>query len=142
MKKTLYAPLLSLLTLLGACGSPAPQQQPADMANATSAANTASTNADNGWITLRANYMDCVQRRADDGLRGSAQTKAVVSSALSACEGQLNTMHDAFRSHLGAQMSSSGASKAANRVTTDTREKARVYLTSYVDYARYQAKSR
>jgi hypothetical protein len=39
-------------------------------------------------------------------------------------------------------MSSSGARKAADRVTKDTRDKARVYLMGYVDHARYLAKSR
>jgi len=39
-------------------------------------------------------------------------------------------------------MSSSGARKAADRVTKDTREKARVYLMGYVDHERYLAKSR
>lgn len=138
MKNALYAPSLALLILLGACGSPAPsQQQPADQANASNA--TSASNADSGWLTLRAQYMDCVQHRADDGVRGTSQTKTVVSSALGACEDQLNAMHDAFRSHLSAQMTPSGARKAADRVTHDTREKARTYLTGYVNYTRYQA---
>ncbi|ANH73664.1 putative lipoprotein [Ralstonia insidiosa] len=138
MKKALYAPSLVLLALLGACGSSSPpQQQLTDQAKTDSTAS-----ADSGWIALRIKYMDCTQRRADDGVPGNAQTKAVVSSALDACADDLQAMHDAFRDHLSAQMSSSGARKAADRVTQETRDKARVYLTSYVDYARYQAKSR
>ncbi len=144
MKRALYRPALALLVLLGACASPS-QQQPADTANATNAP-AATANADNGWQALRAKYMDCVQRRADDGVPGNTQTKAVVSAALNACEGELTTMHDAFRDYLGAQMTSShgktGARQAADRVTKDTREKARVYLMSYVDHQRYLAKSR
>jgi len=141
MKAALYAPSFVLLTLLGACASQSPsQQQPAD---STSVAST--TGADSGWLALRAKYMDCVQRRADDGLSGSGQTKAVVASALNACEGELSTMHDAFRDYLSAQMVSShgksGARQAADRVTKDTREKARVYLMGYVDHERYLAKS-
>lgn len=142
MNRALYCPSLALLALLGACASPS-QQQPADPANA---ATTATAPADNGWQALRAKYMDCVQRHAADGVPGSAQAKAVVSSALSACEGELSAMHDAFRDYLGAEMVSahgkSGARQAADRVTKDTREKARVYLTGYVDHERYLAKSR
>lgn len=139
MKKALICPSLVLLALLGACASQ-PQQQPAD---STSAANTGSAaGADNGWQALRAKYMDCVQRHADTGVPGTTQTKAVVSSALDACEGELKTMHDGFRDYLSAEMSPSGARKAADRVTKDTREKARVYLLSYVDHERYVAKSR
>lgn len=97
-------------------------------------------------MAQRAQYMDCVQRRADAAVAGSDPTKTVVTAALDACESQLSTMHDAFRDYLGAQMVSShgktSARQAADRVTKDTREKARVYLTGYVDYTRYQAKSR
>lgn len=139
MKKALICPSLVLLALLGACGS-APQQPPADTSGATNTTGAAS--ADQGWQTLRARYMACVQRHADDGVPGTTQTKAVVSSALNACEADLRTMHDGFRDYLSASMSSSGARKVADRVTTDTRDKARVYLTSYVDHERYLAKSR
>ncbi|MGN7103139.1 hypothetical protein ACTHR6_16140 [Ralstonia holmesii] len=139
MKKALTCPSLVLLALLGACASH-PQQQPADSTSAAAAATDAS--ADNGWQVLRANYMACVQRQADSGVPGTTQTKAVVASALDACEGDLRTMHDGFRDHLSASMSSSGARKAADRVTKDTRDKARVYLMGYVDHERYLAKSR
>jgi hypothetical protein len=147
MKRALYASPLVLLALLGACGSPAPSQL--QSADSSSVANTASTtgtaSADAGWMALRAKYMDCVQRHADDGVPGNAQSKAVASSALDACKGELQVMHDAFRDYLNAQMVSShgksGARQAADRVTTDTREKARAYLVRYVDYERYQAKS-
>ena len=137
MKKALIFPSLALLAVLGACAS---QPQPADSSSTTSTSNTASANS--GWQALRAKYMDCVQRHADTAVPGSTQTKAVVSSALDACEGDLHTMHDGFRDYLSASMSSSGARKAADRVTKDTREKARVYLMGYVDHERYVAKSR
>lgn len=139
MKKALICPSLALLALLGACASP-PQQQSADSSGTPNAVTAAS--ADSGWQALRAKYMDCVQRHADTGVPGNTQTKAVVSSALDACEGELSTMHDGFRDYLSAQMSPSGARKAADRVTKDTREKARVYLLSYVNHQRYLAKSR
>jgi hypothetical protein len=139
MKTILHAPKLSILlvaVLLGACGS-----QPS--APDASAAANASANADNGWQALRARYMDCVQHRADDGIAGKAQTKEVVSSALAACNGELKAMHDAFGSYLDGQMVSShgksGARQAADRVTTDTREKARSYLMRYVERERYVA---
>ncbi|MNW10130.1 hypothetical protein D3C71_2072790 [compost metagenome] len=55
-------------------------------------------------------------------------------------------MHDAFQSYLSAQMSSAhgqtSARQAADRVTTDTREKARTYLTRYVEVERYKASQR
>lgn len=134
MKKALcISPSLVLLALLGACASH-PQQQSADSSSTASAAD--------GWQALRAKYMDCVQRHADEGVPGNTQTQAVVSSALKACEGELSTMHDGFRDYLSAEMSPSGARRAADRVTKDTREKARVYLLSYVDHERYVAKSR
>ncbi|AXV81372.1 hypothetical protein [Ralstonia solanacearum] len=136
MKRALYAPSLVLLVLLGACASPS-QQQSADPANVT--------NTENGWLALRGKYMDCVQRRADDGVPGNAQTKAVVSSALEACESELSAMHDAFRDYLDAQMVSAhgkaGARQAADRVTHDARDKARAYLMRYVERERYLAKS-
>ncbi|MCO5401201.1 hypothetical protein [Ralstonia soli] len=138
MKKALICPSLVLLALLGACASH--PQQPADSSSTANAADTA--NAGSGWQALRAKYMDCVQRHADDGVPGNTQTKAVVSTALNACEGELTTMHDGFRDYLSAEMSPSGARKASDRVTKDTREKARVYLMGYVDHARYVAKSR
>ena len=146
MKPALYAPSFVLLALLGVCGSPAPsQQQLADQANA---GNTASTSdAGNGWQALRVRYFDCVQHRADEQALSQADTKAVVSSVLDACEGELKTMHDAFHDYLSAQMVSShgksGARQAANQVTESSREKARVFATDYVKYARYQqAKAR
>lgn len=142
MKTLLQAPKLSILlvaALLGACGS-----QPS-APDAGAAANT-NANADNGWQALRARYMDCVQQRADDGIAGQAQTKEVVSSALAACNGELKAMHDAFGTYLEGQMVSShgksGARQAADRVTTDTREKARTYLTRYVERERYVAHNR
>ncbi len=55
-------------------------------------------------------------------------------------------MHDAFGTYLEGQMVSShgksGARQAADRVTTDTREKARSYLTRYVERERYVANNR
>ncbi|MGN5479926.1 hypothetical protein ACTMU2_32995 [Cupriavidus basilensis] len=142
MKTILQAPRLSILlvaAMLGACGS---QPSAPDAATAASA----NSNADNGWQALRARYMDCVQRQADDGVPGKAQTKDVVSSALSACNGDLKAMHDAFGTYLEGQMVSShgksGARQAADRVTTDTREKARSYLTRYVERERYVANNR
>ncbi|CAG9181252.1 hypothetical protein [Cupriavidus pinatubonensis] len=139
MKTILQAPKLSILlvaVLLGACGS-----QPS--APDASAAANVDASADNGWQALRARYMDCVQHRADDGIAGKAQTKEVVSSALAACNGELKAMHDAFGSYLDGQMVSShgksGARQAADRVTMDTREKARSYLTRYVERERYVA---
>ena len=147
MKTILHAPKLSILmlaALLGACGSHPPAPDAGEAANAANAAN-ASTNADNGWQALRARYMDCVQHQADAGVSGKAQTKDVVSSSLTACNGELKAMHDAFGTYLGSQMSSShgksGARQAADRVTTDTREKARAYLTRYVERERYIART-
>lgn len=133
----LYSPLI-VFALLAACASRTPQQQ----ADAALTDTTSAAAADNGWQALRAKYMDCVQRRAADGILGTAQAKSVVSAALSACEGDLSAMHDAFRDHLSTQMSSSGARRASDRVTQDTREKARVYLTGYVEHERYVANSR
>ncbi|WER45461.1 hypothetical protein CupriaWKF_14300 [Cupriavidus sp. WKF15] len=145
MKTILHAPKLSLLlvaALLGACGSQPPAP---DAGEAAGASASASTNADNGWQALRARYMDCVQHKADEGVSGKAQTKDVVSSALAACNGELKAMHDAFGTYLGGQMVSShgksGARQAAERVTIDTREKARAYLTKYVERERYIARA-
>ncbi len=141
MKTILQAPKLSILlvaALLGACASQPPAPDAGEAANA-------SANADNGWQALRARYMDCVQHQADEGVSGKAQTKDVVSSALAACNGELKAMHDAFGTYLGGQMVSShgksGARQAADRVTTDTREKARAYLTRYVERERYIART-
>jgi hypothetical protein len=148
MKTILQAPKYSILlvaALLGACGSQPPAPDAGDAANAASASASASANADNGWQALRAHYMDCVQQQADAGKSGKAQTKDVVSSALAACNGELKAMHDAFGTYLGSQMTSShgksGARQAADRVTTDTREKARAYLTKYVERERYIART-
>lgn len=136
--------LLAPAALLGACASkssptPASQQQPSADAAATAS-------PDSAWLAQRARYMDCVQRSADAGMSGTGQTKAVVAAALNACDGELKTMHDAFRDYLGAEMVSAhgkaGARHAADRVAKDTREKARVYLMGYVDHERYLAKSR
>ena len=144
MKTIPHAPKLSILllaALLGACGSQPPAPDAGEAANAAST----NANADNGWQALRAHYMDCVQHQADAGVSGKAQTKDVVSSALAACNGELKAMHDAFGTYLGSQMSSShgksGARQAADRVTTDTREKARAYLTKYVERERYIART-
>ena len=141
MKTILQAPKFSILllaALLGACGSQPPAPDAGEAASA-------GTNADNGWQALRARYMDCVQHQADAGVSGKAQTKDVVSSALAACNGELKAMHDAFGTYLDGQMVSShgksGARQAADRVTTDTREKARAYLTRYVDRERYIART-
>jgi hypothetical protein len=155
MKAALYAPppatsvalafaLLAPLALLGACASTSPPSASAQQQATAEAAGA--TSPDSGWLALRAKYMDCVQHQADAGMSGNGQTKAVVAAALDACAGELQTMHDAFRDYLSAEMVSShgkaGARHAADRVTKDTREKARVYLMGYVDHERYLAKSR
>lgn len=99
-----------------------------------------------GWQAERAKYMDCVQGQADAGAKGKNASKDVAAGAIDACKDQLKVMHDAFQSYLSAQMSSahgqSSARQAADRVTTDTREKARTYLTRYVDMERYKAGQR
>ncbi len=98
------------------------------------------------WQAERVKYMECVQGKADDGVRGKGVPADVAGGALDACKGQLTIMHDAFQSYLMAGMSSahgrSSARQAADRVTTDTREKARVYLTRYVEVERYKATQR
>ncbi len=99
-----------------------------------------------GWQSERAKYMDCVQSKADDGAKGKGTSKDVAANAIDGCKDQLKVMHDAFQSYLSAQMSSahgqSSARQAADRVTTDTREKARTYLTRYVEVERYKAGQR
>lgn len=133
---SLSVPVAALL--LAACSS-----QPT-MESAESKQETAALNS--GWQAERAKYMDCVQDKADDGVKGKAAPKDVAANALESCKGQLGVMHDAFQSYLSAQMSSShgqaGARQAAARVTTDTREKARTYLTRYVEVERYKANQR
>jgi hypothetical protein len=90
--------------------------------------------------------MECVQDKADDGAKGKGTSKDVAAGALDACKAQLGVMHDAFQSYLSAQMSSAhgqtSARQAADRVTTDTREKARTYLTRYVEVERYKSGQR
>ncbi|MEN7528445.1 hypothetical protein [Cupriavidus sp. DL-D2] len=99
-----------------------------------------------GWQAERAKYMECVQEKADTGAKGKGTSRDVAAGALDACKGQLTVMHDAFQSYLSAQMSSAhgqnSARQAADRVTTDTREKARTYLTRYVEVERYKAGQR
>lgn len=129
-------PLAALL--LAACSSqpsvqtPGAQQEVAQM--------------NSGWQAERAKYMDCVQDKAGDGAKGKGTSKEVAAGAIDACKDQLKVMHDAFQSYLSAQMSSahgqSSARQAADRVTTDTREKARTYLTRYVEVERYKAGQR
>lgn len=135
MKKLLAAlPLL----LLAACAS----QPPA--ASADPEGSAAAADASSGWQALRAKYMDCTQKKASDNLSAKGQSKDVADLALSACQSELDAMHDAFRSYLDAQMSSShgksSARQAAARVTTDTRDKARSYLVRYVERERYLAR--
>ncbi|WP_235844570.1 hypothetical protein [Cupriavidus agavae] len=99
-----------------------------------------------GWQAERAKYMECVQDKADSGAKGKGTSRDVAAGAIDACKDQLKVMHDAFQSYLSAQMSSShgqnSARQAADRVTTDTREKARTYLTRYVEVERYKAGQR
>jgi len=132
----LASPLAALL--LAACAS-----QPAVE---TPEAQQATAQMNSGWQAERAKYMDCVQDRANDGAKGKGTSKDVAAGAIDACTGQLKVMHDAFQSYLSAQMSSAhgqtSARQAAERVTTDTREKARTYLTRYVEVERYKAGQR
>jgi len=125
------------LAFLAACAS----HQPTDSGTGTG---TAATAESSGWQSLRAKYMDCVQHEADKNLAGKAQSKDVAASALASCQSDLTAMHDSFRDYLDAQMSSAhgkaSARQAADRVTNDTREKARNYLVRYVDRERYTAK--
>lgn len=137
---------LAFALALGAC-STAPTNPPAadasDAGGAAAAPTSASTpGPDAAWLSLRARYMDCVQERAKANLGAKGAARDVAASALDACKSQLDAMHDAFQDYLSAQMSSShgksSARQAANRVTTDTREKARSYLTQYVERQRYE----
>lgn len=135
MKKLLIA---LPLALLAACAS----QPPVPSSDASAEAQPA---VDPGsWQALRAKYMDCVQKKANDNLSAKGQPKDVADLALSACQPELDAMHDSFRGYLDAQMSSShgknSARQAAARVTTDTREKARSYLVRYVERERYLAR--
>ena len=131
-----------MAALLAACSS---QQPPAAEPLSQSAAQD-SVQVAPAWQAERAKYMDCVQGKVDDGVKGKATPPDVAAGALSACQGQLKVMHDAFQSYLMAEMSSahgrSNARQAADRVTTDTREKARTYLTRYVEVERYKATQR
>ncbi|BDB25468.1 hypothetical protein Tamer19_15000 [Cupriavidus sp. TA19] len=135
MKKLLTA---LPLALLAACASP---PSPGPTADSTSAAATADSS---GWQALRAKYMDCVKEKADDNLSSKGQSKDVANAALAACQSDLNAMHDAFRTYLDGQMSSShgksSARQAAARVTADTRDKARNYLVRYVERERYASR--
>lgn len=129
-------PLAALL--LAACSSPPTVETPE--------AKQEVAQLNSGWQAERAKYMDCVQGKADDGAKGKGTSKDVAAGAIDACKDQLKVMHDAFQSYLSAQMSSahgqSSARQAADRVTTDTREKARTYLTRYVEVERYKAGQR
>lgn len=124
--------------LLAACSS-----QPAVE---TPEARQEAAQLNSSWQAERAKYMDCVQGRADDGVKGKGTARDVAAGAIDACKGQLKVMHDAFHSYLSAQMSSAhgqnSARQAADRVTTDTREKARTYLTRYVEVERYKISQR
>ena len=132
----LATPLAALL--LAACAS-SPSVETAE-------AKQEAVQMNSGWQAERAKYMDCVQDRASDGAKGKGTSKDVAAGAIDACKDQLKVMHDAFQSYLSAQMSSahgqSSARQAADRVTTDTREKARTYLTRYVEVERYKAGQR
>ncbi|SOZ14208.1 putative lipoprotein [Cupriavidus taiwanensis] len=135
MKKLLTAlPLL----LLAACAS----QPPGASTDAAASAPVADTGSE--WQALRAKYMDCTQKKANDNLSAKGQSRDVADLALSACQPELDAMHQSFRSYLDAQMSSShgksSARQAAARVTSDTRDKARNYLVRYVERERYLAR--
>ncbi|AQV95575.1 hypothetical protein BJN34_16975 [Cupriavidus necator] len=131
MKKLLTA---LPLALLAACASQPP------VSSNDAGADLSAVDA-SGWQALRAKYMDCAQKKANDNLSAKGQPKDVADQALRACQPELDAMHDAFRNYLDAQMSSShgksSARQAAARVTTDTREKARSYLVRYVERERY-----
>lgn len=126
------------LILLAACAS----QPPGPSTDAAESA--APADASSGWQALRANYMDCTQKKANDNLSAKGQPKDVADLALAACQPELDAMHNAFRTYLDGQMSSShgksSARQAAARVTTDTRDKARNYLVRYVERERYLAR--
>ncbi|MCO4892168.1 hypothetical protein MKD50_22555 [Cupriavidus sp. WGtm5] len=135
MKKLLTAlPLL----VLAACAS----QPPGASTDAAASATAADTGSE--WQALRAKYMDCTQKKANDNLSAKGQSKDVADLALSACQPELDAMHQSFRSYLDSQMSSShgksSARQAAARVTADTRDKARNYLVRYVERERYLAR--
>ncbi|RDK06818.1 hypothetical protein [Cupriavidus lacunae] len=134
MKKLLTA---LPLALLAACASQPP------VSSNDAGADLSAVDA-SGWQALRAKYMDCVQKKANDNLSAKGQPKDVADLALSACQPELDAMHASFRGYLDAQMSSShgksSARQAAARVTTDTREKARSYLVRYVERERYLAR--
>ena len=135
---------------LAACSSSKQAGETAQTASAESTASapgpTTTSGADAAWLKQRAQYMDCVQDRAKANLTAKGTSKDVAASAIEACKSQLSTMHDAFQDYLSAQMSSShgksSARQAADRVTNDTREKARTYLTQYVERQRYEAGQR
>ncbi|NUO85846.1 MAG: hypothetical protein HOQ37_07075 [Cupriavidus sp.] len=135
MKK--FLTVLPLL-LLAACASQPPG------ASTDAAASAPVADAGSEWQVLRAKYMDCTQKKANDNLSAKGQSKDVAELALSACQPELDAMHQSFRSYLDAQMSSShgksSARQAAARVTSDTRDKARNYLVRYVERERYLAR--
>ncbi|NUT17229.1 MAG: hypothetical protein HOQ33_22400 [Cupriavidus sp.] len=135
MKK--FLTVLPLL-LLAACASQPPG------ASTDAAASAPAADAGSEWQALRAKYMDCTQKKANDNLSAKGQSKDVAELALSACQPELDAMHQSFRSYLDAQMSSShgksSARQAAARVTSDTRDKARNYLVRYVERERYLAR--
>ena len=137
----LAATTMPMAALLAACSS---SQPPAD--SATQAAAQESVQVAPAWQAERVKYMECVQVKVDDGVSSKAVPADVAGGALSACQDQLKVMHDAFQSYLMAGMSSahgrSSAKQAADRVTTDTCETARVYLTRYVEVERYKAGQR
>ncbi|SOY50663.1 putative lipoprotein [Cupriavidus taiwanensis] len=126
------------LILLAACSS----QPPGASTDAVASAQAADTGSE--WQALRAKYMDCTQKKANENLSAKGQSRDVADLALSACQPELDAMHSAFRGYLDAQMSSShgksSARQAAARVTADTRDKARNYLVRYVERERYLAR--
>lgn len=140
---------VAVLSLAACSSSKAPgENATAASAEAAAAAPGPATapGADAAWLKQRAQYMDCVQDRAKANLSAKGTSKDVAAGAIDACKSQLSTMHDAFQDYLSAQMSSShgkaSARQAADRVTNDTREKARSYLTQYVERQRYEAGQR
>lgn len=137
MKKLLVTVLP--LALVAACGSHPPAAD--NDAAPAGAAVSAPPFQVSEWQAQRARYMDCVKEKADANLSSKGTSRDVAAAAIDACQSQLDTMRDAFRAYLDAQMSSShgksSARDAAERVRIDTREKARAYLTKYVEYERY-----
>lgn len=138
---TVAAPMIAIA--LAGCSSsqqPVADASPAALNAQPAAAST--PGADAAWLSQRARYMDCVQERAKANLTAKGTAKDVAASAIDACKSQLSAMHDAFQDYLSGQMSSShgktSARQAADRVTGDVREKARSYLTQYVERQRWE----